>query len=497
MKTLCDICNIYVDINQFEEHLHSHNLTLKDYFRNENINELINEEYLFLLSIKKENTSFQYSLLTYMKDKPTFNKSINLQKLFHKIVPKPQEYLEQFETILDETPVDPEHDILDKDLPEFYHCKICSAQFIQSIHFNIVHNMTLDEYMEKFYHISPKIKDILFTSNYNCLIQLIESYSLESFEVENYSNIEIYAFLQHFYEIHNYNLNKIEDSYGIDFFPFIQAFDLSIDYLHYIFHRNDNVLIPGINISPEYKREEISILYEELECPICHETFKINGMKKHLAQIHDISIEEIFYKKYKVPYIKEKIDICSYQDFMFLVKKKQEMNLPYPLIVYILYHTNSIRHFKEANLSTLYAYFFFFFFKNFKKYKGYLEEHKNDFLITSGIGVRIDLNGKVFRSGWEANIARVMNYYNIKWEYEPKKFSFKNIFNFSETFVYIPDFQLNETTYVQIKGRWLGQSLEKVISFKAAYPSIKLHLIDKAVYQKYKNKYKNIISEWA
>ena len=89
-----------------------------------------------------------------------------------------------------------------------------------------------------------------------------------------------------------------------------------------------------------------------------------------------------------------------------------------------------------------------------------------------------------------------MNHYNIKWEYEPERFSFKNIFNPSEQFIYIPDFKLNDTTYVEIKGRWLGQSLEKVISFKVAYPSIKLHLIDKVVYQKYKNKYKNKIKNW-
>ena len=496
MKTLCDICNIYVDVNQFEEHLHSHNLTLKDYFIKENINGLTNEEYLFLLSIKKENTSFQYSLLTYMKDKSTFNKSINLQELFHKIVSKPQEYLEQFETILDETPVDPEHDVMDLNLSDFYHCKICGAQFTQSIHFSIVHDMTLDEYMEKFYHISPKIKDILFISNYNCLIQLIESYSLESFEVENYSKDEIQTFLQHFYKIYNYNLNKIEDLYGIDFFPFIQAFDLSVDYLYYILYRNNEVFIPGIEIIPEYKKNIISSISTETECPICHETFKINGMKKHLAQIHDISIEEIFYKKYKVPYIKEKIDICSYQDFMFLVSKKQEMNLSYPLVVYICSKIYIMKCFDDANLYNLYNYFSDIIIKNYTKYDKYVEEHFSDDILSNGVGYRADLNGKMFRSGWEANVARVMNYYNIKWEYEPKRFSFKNIFNPSEILTYHPDFRLNDNTYVEVKGRWLGQSLEKVISFKVAYPSIKLHLIDKVIYQKYKNKYKNKIKNW-
>ncbi len=53
----------------FEEHLYSHNLTLKDYFREKNINKLTNEEYeeyFFPLSIKKKNISFQYSLLTYI-----------------------------------------------------------------------------------------------------------------------------------------------------------------------------------------------------------------------------------------------------------------------------------------------------------------------------------------------------------------------------------------------------------------------------------------------
>ena len=39
-------------------------------------------------------------------------------------------------------------------------------------------------------------------------------------------------------------------------------------------------------------------------------------------------------------------------------------------------------------------------------------------------GKRSDLNNQYFRSSWEANIARILNFLNIRWIYEYKRFYF-------------------------------------------------------------------------
>lgn len=64
---------------------------------------------------------------------------------------------------------------------------------------------------------------------------------------------------------------------------------------------------------------------------------------------------------------------------------------------------------------------------------------------------RKDLN-MYFRSSWEANFARILNYLNKKWEYEPIVLSMA--IN-GKTVTYIPDFYLpDEKRFVEIKGYW-------------------------------------------
>ena len=56
--------------------------------------------------------------------------------------------------------------------------------------------------------------------------------------------------------------------------------------------------------------------------------------------------------------------------------------------------------------------------------------------------------GIFFRSRWEANFARVLNYLGVKWEYEIKRFN-------TPHGSYTPDFYLpDQDIYIEVKGRY-------------------------------------------
>lgn len=82
-------------------------------------------------------------------------------------------------------------------------------------------------------------------------------------------------------------------------------------------------------------------------------------------------------------------------------------------------------------------------------------------------GYRSDL-GIVFRSGWEANVARVLKIHGIPFEFEPHPFSFPVK---RGTKTYIPDFYLPKTKeYIEVKGFFDEKSRIKLKRFKKYYP---------------------------
>lgn len=87
----------------------------------------------------------------------------------------------------------------------------------------------------------------------------------------------------------------------------------------------------------------------------------------------------------------------------------------------------------------------------------------------SVIGKRADLGGQFFRSGWEANVARVLNSKNIKWVYEPTVFSFLEHGIKRGTVSYCPDFQWRGT-YLEVKGYLDGRGRTAIRRFKRFYP---------------------------
>jgi len=104
-------------------------------------------------------------------------------------------------------------------------------------------------------------------------------------------------------------------------------------------------------------------------------------------------------------------------------------------------------------------------------------------------GTRHDLNDAYFRSCWEANFARILNYCGKSWEYEPTSFLLSN------GKIYTPDF-LCEGVYYELKGRMTKICEEKLSLLNQDHPDVKIELIDGAKYEDLKVRYKNLIPLW-
>lgn len=82
-------------------------------------------------------------------------------------------------------------------------------------------------------------------------------------------------------------------------------------------------------------------------------------------------------------------------------------------------------------------------------------------------GYREDL-GMNFRSNWEANFCRIINAYEINFEFEPKVFTFPIK---RGTKGYVPDFYLPEKDeWIELKGYLDEKSKIKLKRFKRYYP---------------------------
>ena len=118
-------------------------------------------------------------------------------------------------------------------------------------------------------------------------------------------------------------------------------------------------------------------------------------------------------------------------------------------------------------------------------------------------GKRSDLNNTYFRSTWEANYARYLNFLKskgqiYKWEYEPDTFWFKKIKRGIRS--YLPDFKIWENQnstpyYVEVKGWMDDKSKTKLKRMAKYYPEIKVIVFGEKEYKELK-KIKEIIPNW-
>lgn len=102
--------------------------------------------------------------------------------------------------------------------------------------------------------------------------------------------------------------------------------------------------------------------------------------------------------------------------------------------------------------------------------------------------IRNDLQ-QYFRSSWEANFARILNYCGIKFEYEQKRFIFAES-------SYLPDFYLPEKeTYIEVKGYWKN-GFEKLTQMHKSNPNISLKILDYEAYLELQKKFSDKIPTW-
>lgn len=120
---------------------------------------------------------------------------------------------------------------------------------------------------------------------------------------------------------------------------------------------------------------------------------------------------------------------------------------------------------------------------------------------------RRDLDNRYFRSAWEANYARYLNWCIetnfggvIKWEYEPKRFKFEKITTGNR--FYTPDFKVyfDDGTYEwhEVKG-WLNDSSKtKLKRFNRYFPeeAARLVIIDRQKMKIIRNNFAAVIPNW-
>lgn len=90
-----------------------------------------------------------------------------------------------------------------------------------------------------------------------------------------------------------------------------------------------------------------------------------------------------------------------------------------------------------------------------------------------------------FRSGWEVNYARYLQWLQEKgqilnWEHEPKTFWFEKIRRGTRS--YLPDFKVTKLDgshyWVEVKGYMDSKSVTKIKRFKKYYPEETLQIVD-------------------
>lgn len=111
---------------------------------------------------------------------------------------------------------------------------------------------------------------------------------------------------------------------------------------------------------------------------------------------------------------------------------------------------------------------------------------------SSAIGFRKDIK-TIFKSSWEANVARILNHLGIKWEYEKDSFLVESEYL---TTYYFPDFFLENNTLLEVKGFWDVNSIKKVELFKEQYKDYRLLTLDAEMYYTLDKLYHDIIPHW-
>lgn len=105
----------------------------------------------------------------------------------------------------------------------------------------------------------------------------------------------------------------------------------------------------------------------------------------------------------------------------------------------------------------------------------------------SGLEFKEDLGG-AFRTSWEADFARILNYLDISWSYRQKHFEIAEG-------MYTPSFLLNNNILVDLNEYW-NSDKTKVKSFRERYKDYKLYTIDSDMMVTLKKMFCEKVNKW-
>jgi hypothetical protein len=114
-------------------------------------------------------------------------------------------------------------------------------------------------------------------------------------------------------------------------------------------------------------------------------------------------------------------------------------------------------------------------------------------------GRRPDLGDVHFRSSWEANYARFLNWrvaqgQIVRWEFEPQSFVFSGVSR--GCVFYLPDFRITNPDgsqeYIEVKGRETSKDRTKWKRMRSHYPNVRLTIVDAPAYRRLCQDYGNL-----
>jgi hypothetical protein len=118
-------------------------------------------------------------------------------------------------------------------------------------------------------------------------------------------------------------------------------------------------------------------------------------------------------------------------------------------------------------------------------------------------GKRADLGDRYFRSSWEANWARYLNWLVslgeiVEWSYEPETFEFGGIKRGAR--FYTPDFCITEKSgeilYHEVKGWMDPRSATKLARMGRYHPNVRIIVVDRKAYQSVARKIGKALPGW-
>ena len=118
-------------------------------------------------------------------------------------------------------------------------------------------------------------------------------------------------------------------------------------------------------------------------------------------------------------------------------------------------------------------------------------------------GRRADLDNRYFRSAWEANYARFLNWQKQRGMIKDWAFEGGDVFEFPVkrgSRSYVPDFKVWSPDggfhYVEVKGYMDQRSATKLRRMRKYYPDVRIELVDATAYHRLVRTFASVIPHW-